>query len=216
MEFIAAGKKLELLPEKCVWIQNERLLVIADVHLGKATHFRRSGVAVPDQVNDKNTEALITLLQQRKPERILFLGDLFHSVYNNEWEVFGQVRKAFAHCSFELVIGNHDILSAHQYERHNIKIYPTRYDLGDLIFTHDLIEEVPEGKFNISGHIHPGVHLQGTARQSMTLPCFYFKKNQAIIPAFGSFTGLARIRPSKGEKVFVIADGKILDVSESY
>ena len=49
--------------------------------------------------------------------------------------------------------------------------------------------------------------------QRCVIVCFYFKKNQAILPAFGSFTGFARIRPSKGEKVFVIAEGKILDVS---
>lgn len=214
MELRIGAELLELLPEKCIWMKEKRLLIIADAHLGKANHFRRSGMAVPEKVNDKNTETLITLLQQRKPERLLFLGDLFHSVYNEEWEVFGQVRRAFPQCSFELVIGNHDILGAHQYEKHQILTYPTEVEVGDLFLTHEPVEEIPAGKFNLCGHIHPAVHLQGTARQSMMLPCFYFSKQQAILPAFGSFTGLARVRPVAGDRIFVIAEGKVLDVSQ--
>jgi DNA ligase-associated metallophosphoesterase len=214
MELTVGNEVLKLLPQKCVWIEKKRILIIADAHLGKISHFRKSGVAVPQQVNDKNTENLIDLLQRLKPARLLFLGDLFHSVYNNEWEVLGQVRKAFAHCSFELTIGNHDILSTYQYEKHKIILHPTHLVEGDLIFTHEPMETVPEGKYNLSGHIHPGVHLQGTARQSMTLPCFYFGKNLGLLPAFGLFTGLARIYPKEGDKVFVIAEERILDVSE--
>ncbi len=210
MKLTVGHEILELLPQKCVWIAKSRVLVIADAHLGKVSHFRKSGVAVPELVNDKNIENLITMLQKQKPERLLFLGDLFHSVYNNEWEVLGQVRKAFSHCSFELVIGNHDILSEHQYHKHKIELHPTHLELGDLIFTHEPMEKVPKGKYNLSGHIHPGVHLEGIARQSITLPCFYFGKNSGLLPAFGLFTGLARIRPKEGDKVFVIADGKVL------
>jgi metallophosphoesterase superfamily enzyme len=74
------------------------------------------------------------------------------------------------------------------------------------------MEKVPQGKYNLSGHIHPGVHLEGIARQSMTLPCFYFGKSVGLLPAFGLFTGLARIRPKAGDKVFVIAKGKVVEV----
>lgn len=212
MQVKAGGENIELMAEKCIWIQKYGLLVIADAHFGKANHFRKAGVAVPDKVNDKNTEILITLIQKKKPDRLLFLGDLFHSVYNDEWEVFGQVRKAFAHCSFELVIGNHDILSEHQYKKHKVKVHPTHVEFGKLIFTHEPMEKIPRGEFNLCGHVHPAAHLMGIARQSMTLPCFYFRKNQAILPAFGLFTGLARVRPSAGEKVFVIAEGKVVEV----
>jgi uncharacterized protein len=49
----------------------------------------------------------------------------------------------------------------------------------------------------------------------MTLPCFYFGQRQALLPAFGVFTGLAKIRPLKNDKVFVIVEGKIMDVSNT-
>jgi metallophosphoesterase superfamily enzyme len=48
---------------------------------------------VPAAANNKNTELLISLLQDTKPDRVIFLGDLFHSHYNEEWEVLGQIRK---------------------------------------------------------------------------------------------------------------------------
>jgi uncharacterized protein len=70
------------------------------------------------------------------------------------------------------------------------------------------------GHYNLAGHIHPGVSLRGKGRQSLTLPCFYFGRHQALLPAFGVFTGLARIKPVKEDKVFVIVEDKIMDLSD--
>ena len=91
------------------------ILFLADLHLGKINHFRRSGIAVPLRANDKNVEGLIDLLNLTNPERVICLGDLFHSHYNPEWEVFGELIKHFGNSSFELVLGNHDIMSDQQY-----------------------------------------------------------------------------------------------------
>lgn len=206
-------EKVTLLPEKAIWFKERKLLLLADLHFGKINHFRKSGIPVPARANDKNTELLINLLNQTKPERVIFLGDLFHSHYNEEWEVVGQIRKHFSACSFELVLGNHDILSELQYERHAMKVYPNELRIGDFVFTHEPLTNVVEGIYNLSGHIHPGVQLRGTGRQSLTLPCFYFGKHQGILPAFGSFTGLARINPKKEERIFVIAEDKIIAYS---
>ena len=127
----------------------------------------------------------------------------------------GQMRKAFRQCSFELIIGNHDILGKNQYERHNIQLYPKSLRLNSLLLTHEPLEVIPEGLFNLAGHLHPGAHLIGIGKQSVTLPCFHIKKNQCILPAFGSFTGLARVRPKHGEKVYVVVNDKVIAVNES-
>jgi DNA ligase-associated metallophosphoesterase len=186
------------------------MLLVADLHFGKINHFRKSGIPVPPKANDKNTELLINLLNQTRPDRIVFLGDLFHSHYNEEWEVVGQIRKHFSACSFELVLGNHDILSALQYERHSMIVYPSELREGNFVFTHEPLTLIPEGLYNLSGHVHPGVRLIGMGKQAMTLPCFYFGKDLGILPAFGSFTGLARVNPKKEERIFVIAENKIM------
>nr|WP_281353193.1 ligase-associated DNA damage response endonuclease PdeM [Fulvivirga kasyanovii] len=201
-----------LYPEKAVLWKTKGILLISDLHLGKVNHFRRSGIAVPHSPNDQNIERLIALLQEVKPERVLFMGDLFHSHYNQEWEVFGQVLKYFPAVSFELVMGNHDIMSDYQYLKHQLIIHREPLKVGSFIMSHEPIDEVPEACYNFAGHIHPGVHLRGKGRQGITLPCFYFSKDQSLLPAFGAFTGLYKIKPKVDDQIFVIVDNKVLKV----
>ncbi len=204
-----------MLPEKALTLMSHKILVLADLHFGKINHFRKSGIPVPSKANDQNSEFLIDLLNRVKPERVIFLGDLFHSHYNEEWEVVGQVLHHFSSCQFELVKGNHDIMSNLQYERHKIFVHEGALKIGPFVFTHEPLETTEDEYYNMAGHIHPGVHLLGKGRQSLTLPCFYFGKGQGIMPAFGSFTGLAKIAPKKDDQIFVIADGKILKIDQS-
>src|SRR5678809_383458 len=115
MRAVVRDFEFDLLPDKSVYWNKHKTMMLADLHLGKINHFRRSGYPVPAKANDANTAALIELLRRYKPERMIFVGDLFHSHYNQEWEVLGQVVKHFPSCSFELVMGNHDIMSKLQY-----------------------------------------------------------------------------------------------------
>jgi uncharacterized protein len=212
MEFKILNEQMVLFPQKVMFLKQHNALLVADLHLGKINHFRRSGIAVPTKANDHNLETLVDVINATKPERVIFLGDLFHSHYNQEWEVFGELISHFSAVSFELVVGNHDIMSDFQYERKGIKLHDELI-IGPFVFTHHPMEEIPANRYNIAGHIHPGVHLRGKGRQAVTLPCFYFGSNQGYLPAFGSFTGLARIAPKKDDKIFVVADNKILTVS---
>jgi uncharacterized protein len=205
------NETLELWPQKAVRWKSKNVLFIADLHLGKINHFRRSGIAVPSKANDRNLELLVDLLNFTKPERVICLGDLFHSHYNPEWEVFGELVKHYSNISFELVLGNHDIMSKIQYQRKGISLHDT-LRLGPFIFTHHPLTDIEMQCYNIAGHIHPGVNLQGKGKQSLTLPCFYFGACAGLLPAFGMFTGLAKIRPKKEDKVFVIVEEKIVEV----
>jgi DNA ligase-associated metallophosphoesterase len=200
-----------LLSRKAIYLKDFQALLIADLHLGKVNHFRKSGIPVPAKANDRNTEALIDLINTTEPREIIFLGDLFHSHYNEEWQVVGQVVDHFSGCRFELIKGNHDIMGHHQYDRYNIQVNEQKM-LGSFILTHHPLEEVPAGAYNLAGHIHPGAQLRGKARQSMTLPCFYFGQQHGILPAFGSFTGLARIQITKGDRVFVVAQENVIEL----
>lgn len=177
-------------------------------------HYRKAGYAVPTTANDQNTSIIIDLLNRYKPERMIFLGDLFHSHYNEEWEVLGQVIRHFGNTKFELVKGNHDIMSMLQYDRHGMVVHREPLRIGDLLLTHEPLTEPSGEVYTLAGHIHPGAKLFGKGRQALLLPCFYFGKDQGILPAFGSFTGLYPISASKGDQVFVIAEGEIICVSK--
>ena len=204
---------MQLLSEKALFLSGERILVVADLHFGKINHFRQAGMPVPQAANLKNAETLIDLVNATSPRRVIFLGDLFHSHYNEEWEVLGQIVLNFPGCSFELVRGNHDILGNQQYERKGISVVD-HLAVGDWILTHEPMqaEEIPIGKINMAGHLHPGARLEGRGRQGITLPCFWFSKNQIILPAFGSFTGLAIIRPGVSDQVYVIFENGVMEV----
>ena len=196
---------LELLPQKAIYWRNTQTLIVSDLHLGKASHFRKNGLAMPMESGVDDLQQLDLLLSSYKPKRLLILGDLFHSDYNQEWEYFGALRKKYADILFTLVRGNHDILKEHQYEKFDITLHATSLAENNFIFAHDSIS-LKEKEFLISGHIHPGFVLYGRGRQSITLPCYYKNKNTLIMPAFGRLTGLAHMPASMSAEVFVLTE----------
>jgi DNA ligase-associated metallophosphoesterase len=195
----------ELLPQKAIYWSDAQTLIVADVHLGKASHFRKNGLAIPMESGMDDLQQLDFLLKAYKPKRLLILGDLFHSEYNQEWEFFGALRRTYSEIVFHLVRGNHDILKEHHYEKYAIEVHAKVLKENDFIFSHD---EIPlkEKQFLFTGHIHPGFVLYGKGRQSITLPCFYKKKNALIMPAFGWLTGLAQMPAEKNAEVFVVTE----------
>lgn len=187
------------------------MLVIADLHLGKVNHFRRAGVAVPPEANRANIETLMQVMMRLHPVKVVFLGDLFHSHYNSEWEVLGKTLDAFPETEFILIQGNHDILSGIQYAKHSIRVEPEIDIPGGVKLRHDALPG--DTGFQVCGHVHPGLTLRGNGLSSETFPCFWFGARTAILPAFGAFTGLKRIRPNRGDRLFIVAEGRVVEVS---
>ena len=77
---------LELLPQKAIYWHDTQTLIVSDLHLGKASHFRKHGLPIPMESGIDDLQQLGLLLDIYKPQRLLILGDLFHSDYNQEWE----------------------------------------------------------------------------------------------------------------------------------
>lgn len=188
------------------------MLLLADLHLGKAIHFRKAGIPVPRAAGDANWDRLIYLLLEFKPQRVLFLGDLFHSHVNQQWPEFVDLMSRFSDIQFELVQGNHDILPDEYYQEANLIVYDQALPLAPFFMSHHPIKSPPDNLYNLAGHIHPCVWLKGQGRQKLKLPCFYFGKNGAILPAFGTFTGTAKIAVQKEDQVFVIADEMVVNI----
>jgi len=191
------------------WMR-EKALLISDLHLGKATHFRNHGIPVPHAAGDANWDRLISLLLDFQPQRVLFLGDLFHSDVNSEWTDFCSLTRQFSNLSFELIPGNHDILPVEHYTQARLLLHPPVLEMVPFLLSHLPLETIPGHRYNLCGHLHPGVCLRGAGRQTMRLPCFYFADNQGILPAFGAFTGIAEVEVKPGDRVFVIAEESVL------
>src|SRR4051812_42124234 len=110
-----------LLHQRAVFRPLSSDLIISDVHLGKASHFRKKGIAIPAQSHLKDIDRLRYLFDKWKPKKVLFLGDLFHSDYNREWLWFKSLLLGCPDIKFRLVAGNHDILSEKDYTIPNLE-----------------------------------------------------------------------------------------------
>ena len=207
------GEQLVLHPAACMYWASESLLIISDLHLGKTDHFRKHGVALPGNLIHNELDRIEQLIARFQPSEVLFLGDLFHSHYNTSWEAVVKFTNSRKDVLFTLVEGNHDIMEAGHYERARIVNYGIYVHKPPFVFAHDRIDDLPDGSFGVFGHIHPGVRLNGRGLQKVILPAFIFRKDHVLMPAFGTFTGLAKIYPTETDDVFAVADGKTIRIS---
>jgi len=205
------NQSLLLLPEKAIFWEEEKMLIIADIHLGKVGHFRKAGIGIPKQMEQDDLALISDLIFEYKPARIIFLGDLFHSEMNNDWDWIVMWRSMFREIDMILVLGNHDILTNKFYDDLNFSLHKT-LTINPFLFSHEPLKtkDLTDDAYVISGHIHPGITLKGGARQLLTLPCFHFGAKQAIIPAFGKFTGKFCVKTIRGDQVFAVTKNKVI------
>ena len=197
-------------PSGALFWEDKNVLLISDVHLGKVSHFRKHGVAIPENSVSKNFMRLTEVVDYFDPEKVLFLGDLFHSSKNSEWHLFVEWSDC---CVAEIILiaGNHDIIAQENYDKIGVKIFQ-ELETDGFLLTHHPTEK--EGLFNFSGHIHPGIQLRGFGGHHLKLPCFFQRQNQMILPAFGEFTGKYILVPEENDKVYAITKEEVILVEK--
>lgn len=212
LDFNLLGQDLLLLPEKAMYWKQQKALIAADVHLGKVGHFRKAGIAVPQQLAQDDLSVLSRLIETYQPEQIIFLGDLFHSDKNADWNYFAAWRERFSGIAIHLIIGNHDIIDQEHYHQLNVTTHEALQCGPFLMLHHPLsaVELAHSSGYVLCGHIHPGVRLTGKGRQGITLPCFTFGARQAILPSFGKFTGRVAIRHLPTDHVFGVLQHRVI------
>lgn len=211
--FILHKQTLWLSPARCIFWEEEKALILSDLHFGKSGHFRKSGIGVPQNIFKEDLQRLFTQIQFFKPSVLLIAGDMFHSHANKEIDFFLKWRNDMPTLSIHLIKGNHDVLSNKFYEQANIKVAKQKYSINKFCFTHDIAsvcEEDSKEVFTFSGHIHPGIKVNGSGKQSFKLPCFYFTAKYAVLPAFSMFTGLYKLVPKKSDTVFALVENQVI------
>jgi len=207
IEILLSGEPFYLLPHKALYRPLQRQLILSDVHLGKATHFRKMGIAMPAQSHLKDLDLLHYLLNRWQPQSVLILGDLFHSRYNREWLWFKSLLMQYPQVSFILVQGNHDVLHDSAYELPNLMKLDVLEEERFIFSHHPLPDPV---QLNLCGHVHPGIRLSGSARQSISLPCFYHSQTHFILPAFGNLTGLYLLDREEGSSCYLVMQNSVV------
>jgi DNA ligase-associated metallophosphoesterase len=203
--------------------EEEKALIVSDLHFGKTGHFRKSGIAVPPSVYREDLQRLVVQIQYFQPRELIIVGDMFHSHANKELELFLKWRSDLAGVHIKLVRGNHDILKDEWYQLAGIDLSSQTLSRKDFHFVHDISDQLKqrdgfikniceERSYFFSGHIHPGIRLNGMGKQSLCFPCFYFGKKYAVLPAFSRFTGVAMIYPEAEEEVFAIVNQELIQL----
>jgi DNA ligase-associated metallophosphoesterase len=212
-----------LLPEKAVFWEDEGVLLVADLHFGKVGHFQRQGIAVPRGSQQKALDRLDGVIYRTEPSQVWFLGDLFHSQPNDEWFEFQEWLAKHETLSSTLIQGNHDIAKPSLYTSLGLRVQPS-ISIHGLHFTHEPKSIFPKAStttqqgdsntpFYVCGHLHPGVKIRSTGRQTLTLPCFFETTDHLILPAFGEFTGLHTMKVLNDCEAFIVTEERVISHS---
>ena len=205
------GEAWQLHPDRCAFLQHQKILFIADLHLGKSDILRSQGIAVPYALQDKDIQRLEALLLLFKPNQLVILGDFLDGNFllQQTLERWNQLKEQFPAIEFVLVKGNHD--RAFDAEQLMMDRVENTLLLGDLVCTHEPLATLPEGAMlNIHGHIHPAFRLPGMRRK---IPALVFRKPYLNLPAFSEFTaGVEEKVRADQAWVFLSEEGAVIPI----
>lgn len=206
-----AGQCLVINAERAIWWRYERRLLVADIHFGKGSVLRQSGIAVPSGQTATDLERLDRLIERYRPREILVLGDLVHgrSATDAPWvSKVREWRERHATIAMCLVEGNHD--------RHfSPQLLGFEVVEAELFATPFVLRHAPGYSakgYVLAGHVHPGVVVPDGWRRHR-LPAFRFGSRIGVLPAFGSLTGLHEESAKPDERVFAVTPAGLLDVT---
>ena len=200
-----AGVDVHLLPGRALWWPAERTLFIADLHLGKAATYRALGQPVPGGTTQENLARLTALISEHAPLHVVFLGDFLHAAAARTHEVLAALdawRERHALIALTLVRGNHDSRAGDPPASLRIEVVNEPYLLGPFALCHH--PQLHATHFVLAGHVPPVCRLSGRGRDSLRLPCFMAEARQAILPAFGEFTGGWMVDAEPGRRLYPV------------
>lgn len=183
--FDFAGERWVATPEGALYWPRRRVLLVADLHLEKASWFAALGQMLPPYDSHATLTALAAVAARLDPAEIWCLGDSFHDRAGQSR--LGPAAEAIlrvlaARHRWLFIAGNHDGLPGGQWGTASHDELVER----DIVFRHE--HDPADGRPQLSGHFHPKatVPLRG---RLVRRACFACGDRALILPAFGSLTG---------------------------
>lgn len=211
-----AGETVWLLPERALWWPAQRVLWIADLHLGKAATYRALGQPVPGGTTRENLARLSALVLHYRPARLVFLGDFLHAAQARTDSVLAalaQWRGQHPEPDCTLVRGNHDSRAGDPPTSLGIHVVDEPWLIGPFAACHHPQQHASHGV--IAGHLHPALSLRGRGHDRLRLPCFCLEPGLAILPAFGEFTGGWTLAPQPGRRLYPVGGEAVWALPET-
>lgn len=210
-----AGQDALLHPSGALYLSAFQTLLVADAHFGKAVSFRKLGVPVPRGTTTGNLDKLDAAIADTQARRVVFLGDFLHSARSHAagtLKALHEWRERNAQLELTLVRGNHDDRAGDPPASLGLTVVDEPLPLGPFALCHHPRPRADH--YVLAGHWHPCISVAGRAFERLRLPCFWLGDDSGqlpgqavgILPAFGNFTGMHRIEPRAGDRIFPVAD----------
>ncbi len=213
MKLSVRNEEFFLHPARVLLWPTQNLMIVADIHLGKAQTFLKNGLWMPPQAHMNDLEILSQVIKSQSIQRVLFLGDFIHSPEGLTPKTISEFVKWKNSLAVKLtvVIGNHD--------RPALKSWPKEWDfieLVDFVKINNFIlqHEPPETKlaeFVWCGHLHPKVKMR-FAGDELSLPAFVVTPDIGYLPAFSSLAGGAPFAIKKNNRYFVTGENSVSEI----
>jgi DNA ligase-associated metallophosphoesterase len=183
--FSFAGETFEASAPGALYWRAQQSLLIADLHLEKASWYAAGGQFLPPYDSHATLTALTREVERSGATRIFCLGDSFHDRFGCDRLPKGArdlLTSLTASHDWTWIVGNHDPAFA---DLCGGRI-ADEVELGGIILRHEAIASDPQPE--ISGHFHPKLRVNLNGRH-ISRRCFVVSASKIIMPAFGSLTG---------------------------
>ena len=183
--FSFAGETFEATPSGALFWRARQALLVADLHLEKASWFARLGQFLPPYDSHATLSALSAEVERSGATRLFCLGDSFHDRFGCD-RLPANARELLSSLTQKLdwvwIVGNHDP----GFADHCGGRIEDEVEIAGIILRHEAVPDEPRPE--ISGHFHPKLRLHLKGRQ-VSRRCFVLSASKIIMPAFGALTG---------------------------
>jgi hypothetical protein len=183
--FSFAGETFAATADGALFWPAQDALLVADLHLEKASWFARLGQFLPPYDSHATLTALAGAAAQTGAARLYCLGDSFHDRFGCE-RLPASARDLLTGLTGRLdwtwIVGNHDPGFADQCGGR----LADEIELGGIVLRHEAVRG--EARPELSGHYHPKLRVSLSGR-SVSRRCFVVSPTKLILPAFGALTG---------------------------
>jgi len=214
-----AGEEFLITSGRALYWPRERALLVADLHLEKASFFARHGQMLPPYDSRETLERLASAIHETGARRVFSLGDNFHDVGGPgrlEPHAAGMLCALTRATDWVWITGNHD---PHLGKSVGGSV-AEEMEVAGLILRHKAQEG--ETRPELSGHFHPRLHLTVRDRR-IRRPCAVIGGGHGggrmILPAFGALTGgmdaadpaiVSALQPAKRIDAVLAAKGRLV------
>jgi len=199
------------------WVE-QRALLVADLHLEKASFFARGGQMMPPYDSRETLERLAHALRLTGARRVFCLGDNFHDAGGPDRldpHAAGMLSALTRATDWVWITGNHDIKGAAPQSPAPPGTHLVEAELDGIVLRHEAL--AGELRPELSGHFHPRLRVVQRGR-TIRRPCVVASDTRLVLPAFGTLTGgldadapaiRAALAPAAAADALVPAGGRL-------